>query len=110
MNWMIAAPLGAALSVAVPGTLSAQTPPTAAAPDTPTAPVTEACEAPKPKKKGPGLGNVLRSARAAGLISGLAGHAGSNGHLVNSVANTAINASTMVDTGQAVAKAGNRSC
>lgn len=111
MKWIIAAPLAVALSLAAPAALLAQTTDAGAAAATPDTAAAGACETAKPKKKkGPGLGNVLRSARAAGVFAGIAGYAGSNGHLVNSVTNTAINASAMVETGEAVAKAAAPSC
>lgn len=42
------------------------------------------------KKKGKGLGGVLRAARSSGLTSIIAGRAGTGGALVNSATNTAI--------------------
>lgn len=42
------------------------------------------------KKKKKGLGGLLRAARSSGLISVVAGKAGTGGALVNSAANTAI--------------------
>lgn len=64
----------------------------------PAATVTEPEPAPVCKKKKKGLGGLLRAARSSGLVSVVAGKAGTGGALVNSVANTAID----------VADAGNR--
>lgn len=62
-------------------------PATAAAP-TPVDAVDPAKACKKKKKKG--LGGLLRAARSSGLISVVAGKAGTGGALVNSAANTAI--------------------
>jgi hypothetical protein len=47
-------------------------------------------EAKKACKKKKGLGGLLRAARSSGLVSVVAGQAGTGGALVNSVASTAI--------------------
>lgn len=61
--------------------------PVAAAPDQAAAvDPAKACK----KKKKKGLGGLLRAARSSGLISVVAGKAGTGGALVNSAANTAI--------------------
>ncbi|HWW57054.1 MAG TPA: hypothetical protein VN047_09190 [Sphingopyxis sp.] len=59
---------------------------TAAAPAPGEQDVAKAC---KKKKKG-GLGGLLRAARSSGLVSVVAGKAGTGGALVNSAVNTTI--------------------
>jgi hypothetical protein len=62
--------------------------------DKPAAAVSQQTDAVEPakacKKKKKGLGGLLRAARSSGLISVVAGKAGTGGALVNSAANTAI--------------------
>lgn len=52
------------------------------------------------KKKKKGLGGLLRAARSSGLVSVVAGRAGTGGALVNSVTNTAID---VADAGKRMA-------
>jgi predicted lipid-binding transport protein (Tim44 family) len=56
------------------------------------APVEAAQDTPKAckKKKKSGLGGLLRAARSSGLVSVVAGKAGTGGALVNSAVNTTI--------------------
>lgn len=61
-----------AAAAAIPASAEAETP--------------KACK----KKKGKGLGGVLRAARSSGLVSVVAGKAGTGGALVNSAVNTTI--------------------
>jgi predicted lipid-binding transport protein (Tim44 family) len=75
-----------ALALVAPASAATPTdeqPATAAAPEQVDPP--KAC-----KKKKKGLGGLLRAARSSGLVSVVAGKAGTGGALVNSAANTAI--------------------
>lgn len=47
------------------------------------------CEARK-RKKGPGLGSILGSARSSGLVGAMTGRMGGGGYVAGAVANTAI--------------------
>ncbi len=76
------------IAFAVPASATTPKPeekPAAAAPEATEGEAAKAC-----KKKGKGLGSVLRAARSSGLVSVVAGRAGSEGALVNSATNTAI--------------------
>lgn len=76
-----------AIFLAVPAAAAPKSdePTVAAAPADAEAPPVKAC-----KKKKKGLGGLLRAARSSGLVSVVAGKAGTGGALVNSATNTAI--------------------
>lgn len=80
------------LSIALLSTpLSAAMQDSAQTPTANAAPAAEPEQAPpKACKKKKGLGGLLRAARSSGLVSVVAGRAGTGGALVNSVTNTAI--------------------
>lgn len=106
MKKIMAAASGAALLLAVPAQAGFQdapqeapATPEAAAP-APDASITPACK-PKKKKKGPGLGGLLRAASSTGLVGSIANRTGSSDtYVAANVATTAADAAESGSGGQ----------
>ncbi|WHU04865.1 hypothetical protein [Sphingomonas sp. NIBR02145] len=99
MRKMMAAASCAAMLLAVPAQAGIQDVPQAqqAAPAE-AAPAVPECK-PKKKKKGLGLGGLLRAARNSGLVGGLAGKVGGNSYIANAAASTAIDVAASQPSG-----------
>ncbi len=100
MRKMMAAASCAAMLLAVPAQAGIQDAPQAqqAAPAA-AAPAVPECK-PK-KKKGLGLGGLLRAARNSGLVGGVAGKVGGNSYIAQAAASTAIDVAASQPNGGA---------
>jgi hypothetical protein len=109
MKMIMAAASGAALLLAVPAQAGFQDAPQApqeapatpeAAAPAPDASIAPACK-PKKKKKGPGLGGLLRAASSTGLVGSIANRTGSSDtYVAANVATTAAEAAESSASGQ----------